>query len=363
MTAEDNGSLDTPQERMLAGRLAGVLFLAAALGVPSIPLLPGGGTEYWPVLIAISTACAIWGVLCLWAIRFENVPRAVFWVPGLIALVLIGVVMACTGGAYSPARFYGFFVLVFGAYFLRPGEAYVYIAGCVAVHASPLFYDSGGQYVGELMVMSTAYVLLGVLLLRGKGLLVELRAKANQQALHDPLTDLPNRRAMLAWLENALDPDEKLGPVGLLLVDLDGFKDVNTVHGYPEGDRVLCETARVLEGCVRDDDMVARLGGDEFAVLAVRASEDGMRALCRRVLEDTRGLTQLLNLGQVQLTASVGWVMYPNDADTIDELIATADVCMRGAKATGKDRALSVVDWGAAPGAGGACDRESHPAV
>ena len=215
----------------------------------------------------------------------------------------------------------------------------------MAVHASPLFYDSGGQYVGELMVMSTAYVLLGVLLLRGKGLLVELRAQANQLALHDPLTELPNRRAMLAWLENALDPDEKLGPVGLVLVDLDGFKDVNTVHGYPEGDRVLCETARVLENCVRDDDMVARLGGDEFAVLAVRASEEGMRALSERVLEDTRCLAQRLDLGQVQLTASVGWVMYPNDADTIDELIATADVCMRGAKATGKDRALSVVDW------------------
>ena len=62
---------------------------------------------------------------------------------------------------------------------------------------------------------------------------------------------------MLAWLDRALDPAEELGPVGLVLVDLDGFKDVNTVLGYPEGDRVLCETARVLEGCVRGDDMVA----------------------------------------------------------------------------------------------------------
>jgi diguanylate cyclase (GGDEF)-like protein len=345
MTAKDNGSLDTPQERKLAGTLAGVLFLTAAAGVPSIPLLPGGATSHWPWLIGIATACAIWGALCLWVIHFENVPRIVFWAPGLLALVLIAVVMACTGGANSPARFYCFFVLVFGTYFLAPREAYVYIAGCVAVHASPLLYDSGDQYVGEVMVMSTAYVLLGVLLMRGKGLLVELRARANQQALHDPLTDLPNRRAMLAWLENALDPEEKLGPVGLVLVDLDGFKDVNTVHGYPEGDRVLCETARVLEGCVRDDDMVARLGGDEFAVLAVRASEAGMRALAQRVLDATRGLHDRLDLGQVHLTASVGWVMYPNDADTIDELIATADVCMRGAKATGKDRALSVVDW------------------
>ena len=131
-----------------------------------------------------------------------------------------------------------------------------------------------------------------------------------------------------------------------MLVDLDGFKDVNTVHGYPEGDRVLCETARVLEGCVRGDDMVARLGGDEFAVLAVRASESGMRELSERVLEATREHGRCASTSaEVELTASVGWVMYPNDADTIDELIATADVCLRGAKATGKDRALSAIDW------------------
>ena len=278
-------------------------------------------------------------------IRFDNVPHAVFVVPGLLGLAAIGVAMASTGGSASPARFYTFFVLVFGAYFLTPRETYAYIAGCVAVHASPLFYDFGGQYVGELLVMSSSYVLLGLLLLRAKGLLVDLRTKANELALCDPLTNLPNRRAMLAWLERALDPDEKLGPVGLVLVDLDGFKDVNTVHGYPEGDRVLCETARALEGCVRGDDMVARLGGDEFAVLAIGASEAGMRTLSEHVLEATRRMAKAIDLDGVNLTASGGWVMYPNDADTIDELIAAADVCMRGAKATGKDRALSAVDW------------------
>lgn len=345
MKAHDSGSLDTPDERRLAGTLAGVLFLAAAAGMLILPLLPGGGTDHWPVILAIVAACIIWGCLCLWVIRFETVPRAVYVVPGLVGLGLIGAVMACTGGASSPARFYCFFVLVYGTYFLAPREAYAYMAGCVLIHASPLLYDSGGQYVGEVLVMTSAYVLLGLLLLRAKALLVELRRQADELARRDPLTSLPNRRAMLAWLERALDPAEDLGPVGLVLVDLDGFKDVNTVHGYPEGDRVLCETARVLESCVRGDDMVARLGGDEFALLAIRASEDGMRMLCDRILESTRGLQATLGLGDVRLTASVGWVMYPNDADTIEDLIATADVCMRAAKASGKDRALSAIEW------------------
>ena len=81
MTAKDNGSLDTPEERKLAGRLAGVLFLSAAGGVLAIPLLPGGGTDHWPWLIGVSAACAIWGGLCLWVIRFETCRASVFVMP------------------------------------------------------------------------------------------------------------------------------------------------------------------------------------------------------------------------------------------------------------------------------------------
>jgi diguanylate cyclase (GGDEF)-like protein len=147
---------------------------------------------------------------------------------------------------------------------------------------------------------------------------------------------------MLEWLGERMDRDVD---VGLMLVDLDGFKDVNTVHGYPAGDAVLCETARTLRSCVRGDDVVARLGGDEFAVLASPADPHSMELLSRRVLDAVRGMADGLDLDRVRLTASVGWALHPADADTIDELIAAADTCMRGAKLTGKDRALSAVDW------------------
>ena len=66
-------------------------------------------------------------------------------VPGLIGLALIGIVMACTGGASSPARFYCFFVLVYGTYFLAPREAFAFMAGCLAVHASPLSTTPAGS--------------------------------------------------------------------------------------------------------------------------------------------------------------------------------------------------------------------------
>jgi diguanylate cyclase (GGDEF)-like protein len=124
-------------------------------------------------------------------------------------------------------------------------------------------------------------------------------------------------------------------------VDLDGFKDVNTAHGYPAGDAVLRETAARLTGSVRPTDVVARLGGDEFAVLAPGASTEAMRALADSVLSALRDL----NYEGLRVTASVGWVLHPDDAETVDDLIAAADFCLRGAKLTGKDRALSAEDW------------------
>ena len=67
-------------------------------------------------------------------------------------------------------------------------------------------------------------------------------------------------------------------------MDLDGFKDVNTAHGYPAGDAVLCDTAARLQRSVRPDDVVARLGGDEFAILAAAATPEAMCALAERTL-------------------------------------------------------------------------------
>jgi diguanylate cyclase (GGDEF)-like protein len=143
---------------------------------------------------------------------------------------------------------------------------------------------------------------------------------------------------MLEWLGHHM---ERRSQVGLVLVDLDGFKDVNTLYGYPAGDAVLCRTARTLEACVRSGDMVARLGGDEFAVLTLRADKVGLEALCERVLAAVRSMPRG-DAANVALTASLGWALYPDDAQTIDDLVANADFCVRAVKLAGKDRVLSA---------------------
>jgi diguanylate cyclase (GGDEF)-like protein len=333
--------IEVDEEQMLAARLAGVLFMSAGVSIALLLLLPGVEDRHWRWILGISAACAAWSVFCLLLARPEQ-HGAWFWhVPATLSIFMIAGEMAATGGPDSPARYYVFFLLFYACYFFRRRHAWRYVAGCVLVALSPLLYDRDAVsegYVSELIVLCTAYVTLGWLIISGKGILVTLREQARLLSLRDPLTDLPNRRAMLEWLGSRMEGSRK---VGMILADLDGFKDVNTVHGYPAGDAVLCQTAETLQRCVRAGDFVARLGGDEFAVLTVRADRAAMESLAARVLCAVRAMPRF-GTEDVNLTVSVGWALYPDDALTVDGLIAKADVCVREVKADGKDRALAA---------------------
>jgi diguanylate cyclase (GGDEF)-like protein len=337
-------SLEVDEERMLAGKLAGVLFLTAAVSIVLLLFVPGVEDRHWQWVIGLSAACVAWAAYCLTLARPEE-HGAWFWhVPATFSIPLISGLVAATGGADSPARFMAFFLLFYTTYFFPRRWAWFYVAGCASIALSPLLYDRaaiGEGYLGELIVLCAAYVTLGWLIIAGKSIMVDLRERARSLSLLDPLTELPNRRALLEWLDRNMDG---AGSVGMILADLDGFKDVNTVHGYPAGDAVLCETARTLQSCVRTGDFVARLGGDEFAVLTPFTGKEAMESLAIRVLDAIRAMPRD-ETEDVQLTVSVGWAVYPDDAKTIDELVAAADFCVRGAKQTGKDRALSAIDW------------------
>jgi diguanylate cyclase (GGDEF)-like protein len=292
-------------------------------------------------VVALAAVCVAWGLFCITLARPDRHGPWFWHAPAIGSLFLVAGVVASTGGADSPARFYLFFLLFYATYFYRRHDAFPYVLGCVVVALLPLSYDTGAVdegYIGELIVVCPAYLLLGGLIIEGKELLVRLREHAEALALLDPLTELPNRRAMLEWLGAETERESR---TGLMIVDLDGFKDVNTAHGYPAGDAVLCDTAARLQQCVRTDDVVARLGGDEFAVLAPGATPEAMRQLAERTVRSLRDLRH----EDIALSASVGWVIYPDDAQAVDDLIAAADFCLRGAKLTGKDRALSTLDW------------------
>jgi diguanylate cyclase (GGDEF)-like protein/PAS domain S-box-containing protein len=167
-----------------------------------------------------------------------------------------------------------------------------------------------------------------------------LEARLRRAALHDPLTDLPNRRLFLDSLELALDTQQASGlHVGVLFVDLDGFKAVNDAHGHDAGDRLLLQVAGRMHNCVRGTDMVARIGGDEFVVL-LREVADSFRptATAERIMA---AIAIPFDLGEVTVTisASIGVATSPPDGPKT--LLHTADSAMYEAKAVGPGRIVT----------------------
>ncbi len=140
----------------------------------------------------------------------------------------------------------------------------------------------------QLYIAVPSYLVLAYVMGRARSRLVQLRYAARELSLVDPLTGLSNRRAFTERMDSHIGGERASDVTGLMLVDLDDFKEANTRWGLPGGDRVLCCAASALRSAARADDMVARLGGDEFAVVAHGLDVEGMRALATRVLEAVR---------------------------------------------------------------------------
>jgi len=148
-----------------------------------------------------------------------------------------------------------------------------------------------------------------------------------QRACHDPLTGVGNYRQLHERLEQtvAADPER----FALLTMDVDSFKQINDVHGHPEGDRLLREVGRVLCESVRGDDLIARQGGDEFAVLAGGTDAQAAAALAARI---ERALTRVRDAEDRPVRASIGVALYPGDGRTADDLLHHADAVLREVK-------------------------------
>jgi diguanylate cyclase (GGDEF)-like protein len=159
-------------------------------------------------------------------------------------------------------------------------------------------------------------------------------------AYHDALTDLPNRTLLHDRLAQAIRAAHRQAqPVSLLVVDLDGFKEVNDTYGHRAGDRVLQQVAARLRGMLRDVDTVARLGGDEFAILLPSTDVDGALRAAVKVLEQIVPPCTVEHR-QVWVRASVGIAWFPEHAKSAEMLLQKADLAMYLAKAEGVGTAV-----------------------
>ncbi|NMG76076.1 bifunctional diguanylate cyclase/phosphodiesterase [Aromatoleum diolicum] len=154
----------------------------------------------------------------------------------------------------------------------------------------------------------------------------------------DPLTSLPNRVLFHDRMQHALDRAVRYRrSIGVLLLDLDGFKTINDSLGHPVGDQLLQLVAGRLATCVRVEDTVARLGGDEFAVILSELGEgaDAVEVI-RRILSVIQVPFEMAG-GNGMVTTSIGVAVFPDDGQTVTELIRNADAAMYEAKAAGRN--------------------------
>jgi diguanylate cyclase (GGDEF)-like protein len=162
---------------------------------------------------------------------------------------------------------------------------------------------------------------------------------AHRLAYHDPLTGLPNRRALEEGLHAVL-ADETCEPRGsLLIVDLDRFKAINDVHGHAAGDHLLREVAKRLSICVGADGETYRLGGDEFAIV-LRLTASGHDFTCEIAQKVVGAVAEPFQTEELvhYIGASVGIALFPQDGQARETLMRRADVALYKAKQLGRSQ-------------------------
>ena len=149
---------------------------------------------------------------------------------------------------------------------------------------------------------------------------------SRRESLTDPLTGLPNRRA----LDNALLQEWKRAhryshPFAVVMVDLNNFKSINDTYGHLTGDIVLQNTAAVLREALRETDILGRWGGDEFLIILPEATLREAEKVIRKLLQQFREKAAVFSTLHIKLTFSFGIAIYPEDGETPEALVAVAD--------------------------------------
>jgi diguanylate cyclase (GGDEF)-like protein len=177
--------LQTPEERRLAGRMTGLLYVAGAVSAVVVALLPSVSRGHAVDVLAIAAAGGVWGIAALTVVRWETARPWVTHASTACGFAIAAVLMALTGGTDSPARFYLFFIVVYAAYFYPLREAVPYFLGCGVVLCLPFLYDpeaTSFAFSGEVLIVIPTYLLLGYVIMAGKQRLVDQRQRADRLA-------------------------------------------------------------------------------------------------------------------------------------------------------------------------------------
>jgi diguanylate cyclase (GGDEF)-like protein len=193
---------------------------------------------------------------------------------------------------------------------------------CFLIHPWIVDHTAYAELASHVWNMQKSLISMGMILV----MLEEQVSNNEWLALHDELTGLPNRRLFASKLNYAIEHcDRRRTSLALVVLDLNGFKQINDSLGHVAGDQVLREVAGLLRRSVRAIDTVARLGGDEFTIVATDMQSEHT---VERFVESIRSAIErpiVVNGQAMSLSASLGSAMYPNDAKDATKLLRVAD--------------------------------------
>jgi diguanylate cyclase (GGDEF)-like protein len=315
--------------RLRGGRLGGLLFCAGALFTALGTLTFDAAPPTW--VFAVISLALLTGIACL-SIDWQRIPAP--WldlVPAIATAQIAAIVwgLGADGSAYS---WLYLIVVITVAYSIRNRTVIAaYMAFVLACLAAPLANPAiaSSDALRDLLASGPTLILTGALVTYFRERLEAGRAVYQKLSERDPLTGLGNYRTFYERLEYEVVRHQRhQRRFAVMLLDLNGFKQVNDTFGHLEGDRLLREVGTVLSATVRDEDSVARQGGDEFSVLAPETTWGEVVALAARIRDALADVT----VNDRVISTSIGWAIYPENGETIEQLLAHADSELRNNK-------------------------------
>ncbi|MBP0047424.1 GGDEF domain-containing protein [Marinobacterium sp. AK62] len=170
---------------------------------------------------------------------------------------------------------------------------------------------------------------------------LKLREKLVEEATHDPLTGLYNRRYLQDWLEKELVRSQRHGrALSLMMIDIDHFKVLNDTLGHAAGDRALQGLSHYISAQIRQSDVACRFGGEEIILVMPETSRDTAAMRAQQLCEGIRSLKLMADDGSLlpPMTVSIGLASYPDEGGTASALFRAADMAMYKAKSSGRNQ-------------------------